>query len=141
MFAVCSLVVIVSVVLHGGSPMLLTHAARKRALKETAGAANDDVPGQVGSAPVTPQAVALTSQDGAQGERLQIGSQRISIEELRALWQSNEPVIILDVRTERSLEDSDLQAQDALRMPPDHTAERARELGLKQEAWIIAYCT
>ena len=34
----------------------------------------------------------------------------------------------------------DSQAKGAVRMPPDHVAERARELGLKQEAWLIAYC-
>jgi hypothetical protein len=73
--------------------------------------------------------------DGAQA-----GSQRISLDELRRLWQAKEPVTILDVRTERSYEDSDLQAKGAARMPPDHVAERARELGLKQEAWLVAYC-
>ena len=41
---------------------------------------------------------------------------------------------------ERSLEESELQSKGAIRMPPDHVAERARELGLKQEAWLIAYC-
>ena len=51
-----------------------------------------------------------------------------------------EPVTILDVRTERSLEGKEAQAKGAMRMPPDHVAERARELGLKQEAWLIAYC-
>jgi hypothetical protein len=44
------------------------------------------------------------------------------------------------VRTDRSFEEDDLQAKGALRMPPDHVAERARELGLKQEAWLVAYC-
>ena len=43
--------------------------------------------------------------------------------------------------TERSLEGEGVQARGAARMPPDHVAERARELGLKQEAWLIAYCT
>jgi hypothetical protein len=48
--------------------------------------------------------------------------------------------MILDVRTERSIEGSDDQARGAVRMPPDHVVEQARELGLKQEAWLIAYC-
>lgn len=70
-----------------------------------------------------------------------IGSQRISIEELRRLWQAKEPVVILDVRTKRSLEGTDTQAKGAVRLPPDHVAERAKELGLnKKEAWLIAYC-
>jgi hypothetical protein len=69
-----------------------------------------------------------------------IGSQRISIEDLLRLWQANEAVVILDVRTERSLEGVDNQARGAVRLPPDHVAERARELGLEKEAWLIAYC-
>ena len=40
LFSVCSLVVLVSVVLHGGSPMLLARAARKKAIRE--GAENAD---------------------------------------------------------------------------------------------------
>ena len=77
---------------------------------------------------------------GAEGDGAQVGSQRISLDELRRLWQLKEPVTILDVRTERSFEEDDLQAKGAARMPPDHVAERARELGLKQEAWLVAYC-
>jgi hypothetical protein len=77
---------------------------------------------------------------GVEGDGPQVGSQRISLDELRRLWQANEPVTILDVRTDRSYEEDELQANGALRMPPDHVAERARELGLKQEAWLVAYC-
>lgn len=179
LFAVCSLVVLVSIVLHGGSPMLLARAARRRAIKQSAEAVGDEVSRPLGPGPATPEEVPRTTQDGSRdeqmttatlqnsactpldgsetanyiiasasserrdagGERPQVGSQRISVEELLHLLQSNEPVTILDVRTERSLEGSDLQAQGAIRMPPDHVAERARELGLNREAWLIAYCT
>jgi NhaP-type Na+/H+ or K+/H+ antiporter len=177
LFAVCSLVVLVSVVLHGGAPMLLAQAARKRARREGAGIAG----GAVASAPARGPAAAqegaridreasreeqlivpisrgdatTSSEDkdaaasidataprrrGADGDGAQVGSQRISLDELRRLWQAKEPVMILDVRTERSYEEDDLQATGAVRMPPDHVAERARELGLKQEAWLVAYC-
>ncbi|HEY6402907.1 MAG TPA: cation:proton antiporter, partial [Blastocatellia bacterium] len=43
LFAICSLVVLVSVVLHGGAPMLLAQAARKRARREGAGITGDAV--------------------------------------------------------------------------------------------------
>ena len=43
LFAVCSLVVLVSVVLHGGSPMLLARAARKRAIRESLAPASPEV--------------------------------------------------------------------------------------------------
>jgi rhodanese-related sulfurtransferase len=62
------------------------------------------------------------------------------LEELDRLWKAKEQVKILDVRTERSLEGSNTQARGAVRMPPDHVVERARELGLKPEEWLIAYC-
>jgi NhaP-type Na+/H+ or K+/H+ antiporter len=178
LFAVCSLVVLVSVVLHGGSPMLLARAARRRAAKEATEAAGSDVAREFGPGPATPEgadsvdhegsraegpivssspaksAPSFDSEDveacstdsagscqlGANNESVQVGPQRISIEELRRLWQGSEPVTILDVRTERSLEGADAQVKGAVRMPPDHVAERASELGLKKEAWLIAYC-
>jgi len=49
-------------------------------------------------------------------------------------------VIILDVRTERSLETRESMVRGAIRMPPEHVAEQARELGLPKDAWLIAYC-
>src|SRR5499426_142955 len=159
LFAICSLVVLVSVVLHGGAPMLLAQAARKRARREGAGITD----GAVGATPAPGPAAA---QEGARIDReapreeqpmarispgdsttssenkdgAQVGPQRISLDELRRLWQAKEPVTILDVRTERSFEEDNLQATGAARMPPDHVAERAKELGLKQEAWLVAYC-
>jgi len=177
LFEVCSLVVLASVVLHGGSPMLLARAARRRASKEAAEAVVD-VAREFGPEPATPEDSDSVDHDGsraeelgassspadssasfdgeelaacsinsagsclieAKGDSVQVGSQRISIEELRRLWQGGEPVTILDVRTERSLEGEDAQVKGAVRMPPDHEAERASELGLKKEAWLIAYC-
>jgi sodium/hydrogen antiporter len=128
LFEICSLVVLVSVVLHGGAPMLLAQAARKRARREVAEPAGRAVVSMPAPGPAAAQ------------EGSGIDSQRISLDELRRLWRANEPVTILDVRTERSYEEDDLQAKGAVRMPPDHVAERARELGLKQEAWLVAYC-
>ena len=175
-FAVCSLVVIVSVVLHGGSPMLLARAARKRSLKEAAEAGGGDVARPFGPGPAIAEGEAPIALNGSRDERpmapvssgdssapsddsqmaaigradscqlsageasVHVGSQRITLEELRRLWRTDETVIILDVRTERSLEGSEAQASGAVRMPPDHVAERARELGLRQEAWLVAYC-
>jgi sodium/hydrogen antiporter len=169
LFAICSLVVLVSVVLHGGAPMLLAQAARKKARREGAGVA---VAETLAHGPAAAQEDARIDRESPREEQLivpisredsrtsfedkdaaasidataprrlgaQVGSQRISLDELRRLWQAKEPVTILDVRTDRSYEEDDLQAEGALRMPPDHVAVRARELGLKQEAWLVAYC-
>jgi NhaP-type Na+/H+ or K+/H+ antiporter len=178
LFQVCSLVVLASVVLHGGSPMLLARTARRRAAKEATEAAGDDVAREFGPGPALPEDDTENAQHGAQVEKpvvlspsrtsatssgsekvaacsidsaeackldsgaesVKVGPQRISLEELNGLRRAKEPVVILDVRTERSLEDNHMQAEGAVRMPPDHVVERARELGLKQEAWLIAYC-
>jgi NhaP-type Na+/H+ or K+/H+ antiporter len=160
LFAVCSLVVLVSIVLHGGSPILLARAARRRALKESAEAADHEVSRPLGPGPATPEADAQAAGNGAQvksavradghaasgqvgvgADAIQVGSQQITVGELRRLWQADEPVTVLDVRTERGLEGEATQARGAVRMPPDHVAERARELGLEREAWLVAYCT
>jgi len=169
-FSICALVVLVSVVLHGGSPMLLARAARKRAIRESAQGANDEPPAQSanvesadnieskadespaceeacplalddgnGTMPVTAYSVVSNEVSGRNNDP-QVGSQSITMAELQQLWKAKEPVTILDVRTDRSLEGAITQAKGAVRMPPDHVVDRARELGLKPESWLIAYC-
>ncbi len=173
LFAICSLAVLVSIVVHGGSPMLLARMARRRALEEASHANVPDVAKEFGKAAVSSAAgeppkidgtrslpvldasskslrgdlEAAHSADGSARDSTtaadgleKIASQSISLDELRRLQQSGEPVIILDVRTERSLETSEQQAQGAIRLPPDDVAQRARELGLPKDAWLIAYC-
>ncbi len=166
MFAICCLVVLISVVLHGGSPMLLARAARRRAQEESRAA---DVARDFGA----PASVSLTADksgtdgsglvhiqpvsDGESGGRREAfrvddrnsdgashsdenSSERVSIDEVLRLQQLDEPVVILDVRTERSLETSDLQVKNAVRLPPEHVVQRASELNLPKDAWLIAYC-
>jgi sodium/hydrogen antiporter len=155
LFAICSLVVLVSVVVHGGSPMLLAQIARKRARREGARIAQGE-PRETQHEPLISHGDSTMAPEDREGgpsndatasrrpeaadNVARVGSQKISLDELRLLWQAEEPVTILDSRTERSIEESDLQARGAVRMPPDHVAERARELGLEREAWLIVYC-
>ena len=171
-FSICSLVVLASVVLHGGSPMLLAGLARRRAARAKKHTPNDepalpspsvtdktddqsriekDEGGECEQAcPLAtadashngPGAVDSTSaiQISRHDDQPAVGSQSISIDELRRLWSLKEPVTILDVRTDRSLEETDTQAKGAVRIPPDHVVQRAKEIGLRQEDWLIAYC-
>ncbi|MCA1849584.1 MAG: cation:proton antiporter [Acidobacteria bacterium] len=69
LFAVCSLVVLVSVVLHGGSPMLLARAARKRARREATEADGGDVARDFGPGPATPEGGAPITRDGSRDEQ------------------------------------------------------------------------
>jgi rhodanese-related sulfurtransferase len=87
-----------------------------------------------------PPAVSLAKLDVGTRAAVNIGKEQISIDELRELWRVNEPVLVLDVRTERSIEESDTQAKGAIRLVPEHVVERAKELSLPKDAWLIAYC-
>lgn len=141
LFAVCSLIVLLSVVIHGTSPMLLARFCKPA--EET----EEPPPGAERPAlPVieTPPAVAAVVSDAPMATsaeaKLEVGSQIITLKELDLLQKSGESVILLDVRTERSTEGSDTMAQGAVRMPPEHVVDQARELKLPKEAWLIAYC-
>ena len=70
----------------------------------------------------------------------EVSSETITLADFDRLQESGEKVIVLDVRTERSIETSDSMVQGAIRMPPEHVVEQARELKLPKEAWLIAYC-
>jgi hypothetical protein len=53
---------------------------------------------------------------------------------------SGAPLVLGDVRTERSWRDDDLQAKGAIRMPPDDAVRIAREIGLSHHATVVLYC-
>jgi NhaP-type Na+/H+ or K+/H+ antiporter len=143
LFAVCSLVVLLSVVIHGTSPMLLARfckdEAKQTPLPETATSERQPF------TPATSQPVAATGSVAPEVPPVsdvatEPGAQTITLEELERLQRLGERVILLDVRTERSLETSESMAQGAVRMPPEQVAAQARELRLPKDAWLIAYC-
>lgn len=67
-------------------------------------------------------------------------SLRISISELRELQQSGAPILIFDVRSDRNFETSQFQAQGALRISPAQAVQRAGELQIPRQTWLIAFC-
>ena len=165
LFAICCLVVLVSVVLHGGSSMLLGRgsADETQTLPESdtaprfAPAATIAPPelggdGQAAQAPrpgrdgrarpvvILPRPDAEGG-DGAAEDEPRADPDRISLEEVRQLVDSGEQVVILDVRTDRTYDGSPSRAAGAARLPPDHVVERATELGLPRDAWVVGYCT
>jgi NhaP-type Na+/H+ or K+/H+ antiporter len=147
LFPLCSLVVLMSVVLHGGFPMLLTQLARRRAQhdltspEESADPVTDQ---SLRSLPVVQPAEVPTENnvpvDESDLEERRTITERVSIDEVVHLQNAGNLVIFLDVRTDRSIETSDEQIKGAVRVPPEHVAAQARELNLPQEAWLIAYC-
>ena len=128
LFRVCALIVMISVVLHGATPMLLARIARKRESEE----------------PPTPEPPERLRESRSlpviEPSQQPVGAQTITLEELDRLQRLGEKVILLDVRTERSRDTSDLQAEGSVRMPPENVVAQARELNLPKEAWLIAYC-
>lgn len=112
LFAPAALVVLLSIVGHGGALMLFNRPS--------------------------PTAVAKESLDRAEVGRR---AERITIEEMQALEARGERVVLLDVRKDKSWNDSTEKAQGAIRLPPDNTARRAAELALPRQDWLVAYCT
>ena len=126
LFAVCALVVLLSIVLHGATPLLLARMTTDS--KPNEAPPPPEIPKETRALPVVEAPQQL------------VGKQIITLEELDQLQKSGEQVIILDVRTERSRETSDTQAAGSIRMPPENVVQQARELKLPKDAWLIAYC-
>jgi NhaP-type Na+/H+ or K+/H+ antiporter len=139
LFALCCLVVLASVVLHGGSPLLLDRLAPRAGSAEPAPTSPLVLPpgAAPGPPPATPGAPPEPELSESQAEA---APELISIAEYQELERRGQNVIVLDVRTERAFARDDIQARGSIRMPPDHVVERATELGLPKDAWLIAYC-
>ncbi len=153
LFAICSLVVLLSVVLHGGTLMLIGRRKPERTQ------AQQTVPEKV-AAPIevaesiepTPVEAAPLSFIGlpAQHKHIAIkrdennwgnlGAERMSLDDLIKIQEAGEPVVVLDVRTDRTYDSSDLQARGAVRIHPDSAARDAAKLSLPKDAWLVAFC-
>jgi hypothetical protein len=81
-----------------------------------------------------------TNRETINSQAIAADSLRISIEELRQLWQRNIPVVLLDVRSERHCRANTVQARGAVRVSPDRAAGEAATIGLSHSAWLVAYC-
>jgi NhaP-type Na+/H+ or K+/H+ antiporter len=130
LFRVSALIVMISIVIHGASPMLLTRFGPKTEPVEPPAPPPQPLPEaarEFRSLPVMETAPSL-------------GTQSITLEELDQLQKSGDPVVLLDVRTERSRDTSDFQATGSVRMVPENVAIQAKDLKLPKEAWLIAYC-
>jgi sodium/hydrogen antiporter len=119
LFAITALVVLLSVAFHGTGIAVF--------LRKTEGTDAETAP--VTGAPVS-----------REPERSAKVPERITVEELERLRQAGDPVILADVRTERSYADDNLKAAGAVRFPPDDAVRRARELGLDHHATVVLYC-
>lgn len=82
----------------------------------------------------------LVAHNRTAGHPLVADRERITIPEMRHLQELHDSVVIVDARTDRTRNRSELQARGAFRMPPDHVRERAVELQIPRDAWVVVYC-
>lgn len=65
--------------------------------------------------------------------------ERISVDELKAKIAKNEPLTIIDDRSEGSFESSETQIKGSIRMTVDQIQSRLKEIPRDRE--IVTYCT
>lgn len=117
LFSIASLVVLSSVVLHGGG---IAYFLRRNAIASPA------QPRQ--ALPVIEEKVPADVRD------------RITIEEVRRLQAAGEDVIILDARADRNRRNSETQATGSIRVHPHEPVQDAKALKLSQQATLVVYC-
>ena len=120
LFQITSLVVLLSVLLHGAAIALF--------LRKDVGPGARLETDAVRPAKAAPASVVVAVPE------------RISIDEMRQLQAAGEQVIIADVRTDRTWHADQLRAQGAVRLPPDDAVRRARQLGLDHHGTVVLYC-
>ena len=153
LFGVTALTVLISVVLHGGGIALLLRRGREgrgaqSSAPDLSQAEQEEVLVDVGTRYPQEHHAELTppGQEIVRGPVYQRGgetddeSDRITIEEVRALQQRGEPIVLVDVRADRGYRASPLQAAGAIRLPPDDPVRAAIAAKLPRDATLALYC-
>jgi NhaP-type Na+/H+ or K+/H+ antiporter len=129
LFAIACLVVLLSVVVHGGGiALLLRRRAETTPLPRQSAPRRASLPTLRASSEATAAPDSPTSPD------------RITIDELRDLWAGHAPVVLIDVRTDRTYRNDPLKARGAVRIPPDDVVRAARAIRLDHHATLVVYC-
>ncbi len=142
-FTLTSVVVLLSVVVHGGGTAIFLRgsgllgspgpAGVLAPLNRAAAVAEPASPSQV----TTASKPARLNQGVAAEEPAPI---RITIDEMRALQAKGEPVIIVDARSNRTYDSDPLEAVGAVRINPEDPVRDATEKRLSQRATLVIYC-
>ena len=125
---VCCLVVLVSVVLHGFSPMVMI---RGEAATQLAGPATPE------GAPQPRAALKTLPVRDVSGERVR--TRTISVDDFVAMKNSGAAVVLTDSRTERAFHDGDA-IPDSVRVNPDHAVADAVRHQLPPAATLVVFC-
>lgn len=130
LFRISSLIVLISILIHGATPTLLARFCRKT---------KEETPEPEPVQPQPEPVMETRSLPVIESPQL-LGTQSITLKEFEQLQNSGENVILLDVRTERSREPSETQAKGSVRIVPEGVVAQARDKKLPKDAWLIAYC-
>jgi hypothetical protein len=158
LFDVTALVVLLSVVVHGGSQMLLRPAEEGALGAEAAGrgaaapAGGEAAPTALSAhgapaadvaAPVATAAMPVVEppRPDAPHPRQEKDPLRIGPEGLDELVRRGERVALLDVRTDSAYRESAERARGAVRVPPERAVEVVSSWGLPLDTWLVSYCT
>lgn len=124
LFSLTCTVVLLSILLHGGSLMWLGRKADR-----------SPAPGEADRPPTSPSPAVPGVSLGNPGDKT------ISVEAMRELQEKGAPIFILDARTDRSYQGIAENAAGAIRFLPDRPAgQQAKGLNLPQDAWLIPFC-
>jgi NhaP-type Na+/H+ or K+/H+ antiporter len=137
-FTITCLVVLLSVVVHGGGIALFLRRGHRRAAgarPEATGAAAEPAAARAAPGAPLPAAPEASAPPAAAAP-----PERIEIAELRELVARGEPVTIADARAERSYDQDEIQAKGAIRLPPQAPVRAASELRLAHHGTIVVYC-
>ncbi|HEY0866655.1 MAG TPA: cation:proton antiporter [Fimbriimonas sp.] len=116
LFHFATVVVLLSILVHGGSIMLSGNRARRRS-------------------------GAVEREDAASGPGPEPGPEAMTPGELARLMATEDNVWLLDVRSERSYLDSPDQLAGSVRLHPQFAHREAVQQGVPKDAWAALFCT
>lgn len=145
LFTIACLVVLLSVVIHGGGIALFLRANRaplEGAQATAAPGAPASLPVLDGEGPAVPTAPATAATPAAPAPPAAAAPvpERVTIAELGALIAHGQAPVIVDSRADRSYRASDLQARGSVRVRPDDPVRSATEQRLSKHATLVVYC-
>ena len=146
LFDVTALVVLLSVVVHGGSQALLRPRGKADGAAPAppvGGPAAVPVPGAGAPAAADPAAARTSGESPAAHPELwdRGDPERIDLAGLDALVRRGAPVVLLDVRTDNAYASASERAAGAVRVPPERAVPVVSAMNLPSDTWLVSYCT
>jgi NhaP-type Na+/H+ or K+/H+ antiporter len=129
-FMLTSVVVLLSVIVHGGGTAYFLRANAVRDGATSGAPAREPDTG-------SPEVLVPLTRTAAAAEPV---DDRITIDELRAIQEKGEEAIIVDARAPRNYDGDPLIARGAVRLRPDDPVQDAKELRLSKHATLVIYC-